>query len=76
MAVARQYKFALKVTREVKWDLPQDIVAAIRSYPSFLRLVKMDPHKITVPTIENGKTSFFFFFCYTRVSLIKKKSGG
>jgi hypothetical protein len=53
-AVARQYKFAYKVTAIIKWNV-SSIVKGIRQYSSFLNLIKENPNLIVVPTIEIGK---------------------
>lgn len=54
-AVARQYKFAFKVTQVINWDLPQGIIKGIRQYSNFLYLIKTNPNLTAVPTYEIGK---------------------
>jgi hypothetical protein len=54
-AVARQYKFAFKVTQVINWDLPQGIIKGIRQYINFLHLIKANPGLTAVPTFEIGK---------------------
>lgn len=53
-AVARQYKFAVKVTKEINWDAPLGIVRGIRQYTNFLALIKENKHLTAVPTYEIG----------------------
>ncbi|KAL9555736.1 hypothetical protein MBANPS3_002233 [Mucor bainieri] len=54
-AVARQYKFAYRVTQSFNWDLPQGIIKGIRQYSRFLHLIKTYPKLTAVPTIEIAK---------------------
>ncbi|KAG2195024.1 hypothetical protein INT47_005624 [Mucor saturninus] len=52
-AVARQYKFAVKVTKSILWDAPTGIIRGIRHYNEFLNVIK-DNHGLTaVPTLIN-----------------------
>ncbi|KAL0146254.1 hypothetical protein V8B55DRAFT_1593578 [Mucor lusitanicus] len=51
-AVARQYKFAYKITNLVPWKLPDDIPNAIDEYQEFLNLVKSNQDLVAVPTIR------------------------
>jgi hypothetical protein len=54
-AVARQYKFARKVTTEINWNMPEGIIHGIRQYSHFLALIKNFPNLTAVPTIAIGK---------------------
>lgn len=54
-AVARQYKFAFKVTKIIDWKAPLGIVNGIRRYADFLAVIKDNPGLTAVPTIEIGK---------------------
>lgn len=54
-AVARQYKFAVKATKKINWDMPQGIVRGIRLYASFLAVIKENKGLTAVPTYEIGK---------------------
>lgn len=51
-AVARQYKFAFKVTKTVNWRAPIGIVNGIKKYADFLAVIKDNPNLTAVPTIE------------------------
>ncbi len=51
-AVARQYKFAFKVTKNINWNAPQGMVNGIRQYSNFLAVIKDNPRLTAVPTIE------------------------
>ncbi|CAO0793972.1 unnamed protein product [Mucor circinelloides] len=51
-AVARQYKFAFRVSQSFNWDLPQGIIKGIRQYSRFIHLIKTYPNLTAVPTIE------------------------
>ncbi|CAO3643647.1 unnamed protein product [Mucor fragilis] len=51
-AVARQYKFAFRVTQIFDWGLPQGIIKGIRQYSKFLQLIKTHPNLTAVPTVE------------------------
>lgn len=53
-AVARQYKFAFKVTKNINWNSPQGMVNGIRQYSNFLAVIGETPGLIAVPTIEIG----------------------
>lgn len=53
-AVARQYKFAFRVTQIFDWGLPQGIIKGIRQYSKFLQLIKTHPNLTAVPTVEIG----------------------
>ena len=57
-AVARQYKFAFKVTKNVNWNAPEGIINGIRQYSTFLAVIKNNPELTAVPTIEIGKYNF------------------
>lgn len=59
-AVARQYKFAYKITKLVSWKLPNDITEAIDDYKEFLGLLKSNKNLIAVPTIKAGKNKSIF----------------
>lgn len=68
-AVARQYKFAFRVSQSFNWDLPQGIIKGIRQYSRFLHLIKTYPNLTAVPTIEIGNLLFQIILCrYSRVS--------
>ncbi|GAA5815491.1 hypothetical protein MFLAVUS_009003 [Mucor flavus] len=51
-AVARQYKFAVKATKKINWDVPQGIIRGIRHYASFLAIIKENKGLTAVPTYE------------------------
>ncbi|KAI9253051.1 hypothetical protein EDC94DRAFT_268230 [Helicostylum pulchrum] len=51
-AVARQYKFAVKVTKEINWDAPLGIIRGIRQYTNFLAVIKENKYLTAVPTYE------------------------
>ncbi|KAI8056414.1 hypothetical protein BDF21DRAFT_162713 [Thamnidium elegans] len=51
-AVARQYKFAVKVTKGVNWDSPDGIIKGIRHYSGFLAVIHDNPSIVAVPTYE------------------------
>ncbi|CAO3634860.1 unnamed protein product [Mucor fragilis] len=51
-AVARQYKFAYKITKLVPWKIPNDIYNAMDEYNEFLDLVKLNQDLVAVPTIK------------------------
>ncbi|CAO3615681.1 unnamed protein product [Mucor hiemalis] len=51
-AVARQYKFAVKVTKSINWNVPDGIIHGIRNYSKFLAIIKENPDLKAVPTIE------------------------
>lgn len=53
-AVARQYKFAVRTTKEINWDVPQGIITGIRHYSSFLAVIKENSKLTAVPTFEIG----------------------
>lgn len=54
-AVARQYKFAVKVTKVIHWNAPDGIVKGIRHYASFLAVIHDNKSIVAVPTYEIGK---------------------
>lgn len=62
-AVARQYKFAYKITKLVSWKLPNDIIEAVSDYTEFLGLLKSKKDLIAVPTIKAGKNKKCFRSC-------------
>ncbi|KAL9555276.1 hypothetical protein MBANPS3_002429 [Mucor bainieri] len=51
-AVARQYKFAYKITKLMQWKLPGDISVAIDEYREFLDLVRANQDLVAVPTMK------------------------
>lgn len=53
-AVARQYKFAVKVTKSISWDAPTGIIRGIRHYSEFLNVIKGNHSLTAVPTYEIG----------------------
>ena len=53
-AVARQYKFAFKVTKNINWNTPEGMINGIRQYSTFLAVIKNNPLLTAVPTIEIG----------------------
>lgn len=55
MAVARQHKFAIKVTSQIDWKLPSGIIHGIRRYREFIHLIQCSPGVVAVPTIDIGK---------------------
>lgn len=62
-AVARQYKFAYKITKLISWKLPNDIIEAISDYTEFLGLLISKKDLIAVPTIKAGKNKKYFRSC-------------
>jgi len=56
--VARQYKFAYKITKLVPWKLPDDIINAIDEYQEFLSLIQANRDLVAVPTMKAGKICF------------------
>lgn len=64
-AVARQYKFAFKVTKTINWNGVNGIVNGIRQYNQFLAIIKDNPGLTAVPTIEIGKffANRYFIIC-------------
>lgn len=54
-AVARQYKFAFRVTKTINWNGINGIVNGVRQYSNFLAIIKDNPELTAVPTIEIGK---------------------
>ncbi|KAL7308867.1 hypothetical protein PS15m_011006 [Mucor circinelloides] len=51
-AVARQYKFAYKITKLAPWKLPDDITNAIDEYQEFLSLIEANRDLVAVPTMK------------------------
>ncbi|KAG2236563.1 hypothetical protein INT48_000863, partial [Thamnidium elegans] len=51
-AVARQYKFAVKVTKIINWNAPDGMIKGIRHYASFLAVIHDNKSIIAVPTYE------------------------
>lgn len=54
-AVARQYKFAVKVTKSIDWNLPDGIIKGIRHYSGFLAVIHDNKSIVAVPTYEIGE---------------------
>ncbi|KAI7892154.1 uncharacterized protein EV154DRAFT_505785 [Mucor mucedo] len=51
MAVTRQLKFAIRVTSQIDWQLPNGIIYGIRGYFQFIRILKFSPGLVGVPDV-------------------------